>query len=48
MVHDMYLMRIKRQEASMQKWDIYEYLETVAGGDAFRSMVEGGYPYLAR
>ena len=47
-VHDMYLMRIKKPEEPKQKWDIHEYLETVAGGDAFRSMVEGGCPYLAK
>ena len=48
MVHDMYLMRIKKPEESKQKWDPYEYLEAVVGGDAFRSMVEGGCRYLAK
>ncbi len=48
MVHDMYLMRIKKPEESKQKWDLYEYLATVAGDDAFRPMAEGGCPYLAK
>jgi branched-chain amino acid transport system substrate-binding protein len=48
MVHDMYLMRIKKPEESKQKWDLYEYLETVAGDDAFRPITEGGCPYLAK
>jgi branched-chain amino acid transport system substrate-binding protein len=48
MVHDMYLMRIKKPEESKQKWDLYEYLETVAGDDAFRPITEGGRPYLAK
>jgi branched-chain amino acid transport system substrate-binding protein len=48
MVHDMYLMRIKKPEESKQKWDLYEYLETVAGDDAFRPIAEGGCPYLAK
>jgi branched-chain amino acid transport system substrate-binding protein len=48
MVHDMYLMRIKKPEESKQKWDLYEYLSTVAGDDAFRPMAEGGCPYLAK
>jgi branched-chain amino acid transport system substrate-binding protein len=48
MVHDMYLMRIKKPEESKQKWDLYEYLGTVAGDDAFRPMAEGGCPYLAK
>jgi branched-chain amino acid transport system substrate-binding protein len=48
MVHDMYLMRIKKPEESTQKWDLYEYVATVAGDDAFRPMAEGGCPYLAK
>jgi branched-chain amino acid transport system substrate-binding protein len=48
MVHDMYLMRIKKPEESKQKWDLYEYLSTVAGDDAFRPMADGGCPYLAK
>jgi branched-chain amino acid transport system substrate-binding protein len=48
MVHDMYLMRIKKPEESKQKWDLYEYVATVAGDDAFRPMAEGGCPYLTK
>ncbi len=48
MVHDMYLMRIKKPEELKQKWDLYEYVATVAGDDAFRPMAEGGCPYLAK
>jgi branched-chain amino acid transport system substrate-binding protein len=48
MVHDMYLMRIKKPEESKQKWDLYEYLATIAGDDAFRPIAEGGCPYLAK
>jgi len=48
MVHDMYLMRIKKPEESKQKWDLYEYVATVAGDEAFRPMAEGGCPYLAK
>ena len=46
MVHDMYLMRIKKPEESKSKWDLYEYLVTVRGDQAFRPMAEGGCPYL--
>src|SRR6201996_5423253 len=46
MVHDMYLMRIKKPEESKSKWDVYEYVSTVKGDDAFRPMAEGGCPYL--
>jgi branched-chain amino acid transport system substrate-binding protein len=48
MVHDMYLMRIKKPEESKQKWDVYEYLATVPGDEAFRPMAEGGCPYLKK
>ncbi|MGP8123571.1 MAG: ABC transporter substrate-binding protein [Xanthobacteraceae bacterium] len=47
MVHDMYLMRIKKPEESKGKWDLYDYLETVAGDDAFRPLAEGGCPYVS-
>ena len=46
MVHDMYLMRIKKPEESRSKWDVYEYLSTVAGNDAFRPLADGGCPYV--
>jgi len=46
MVHDMYLMRIKKPQESKQKWDVYEYLATIPGDQAFRPMSEGGCPYI--
>jgi branched-chain amino acid transport system substrate-binding protein len=46
MVHDMYLMRIKKPEESKSKWDLYEYLVTVPGDQAFRPMAEGGCSYV--
>ena len=48
MVHDMYLMRIKKPEESKSKWDLYEYLATVPGDRAFRPLDEGGCPYVAK
>jgi branched-chain amino acid transport system substrate-binding protein len=46
MVHDMYLMRIKKPEESKSKWDLYEYLDTIPGEQAFRPMSEGGCPHV--
>ncbi len=46
MVHDMYLMRIKKPEESKSTWDLYEYLDTVPGDQAFRPMSEGGCPLI--
>ena len=48
MVHDMDLMRIRKPEESTQRWDLYEYLSTEPGDEAFRPMAEGGCPYLAK
>lgn len=48
MVHDMYLMRIKKPEESKQKWDLYETVATVPGDEAFRPMADGGCPYLKK
>jgi branched-chain amino acid transport system substrate-binding protein len=48
MVHDMYLMRIKKPEESKQKWDLYENLATVPGDEAFRPMADGGCPYVKK
>ncbi len=46
MVHDMYLMRIKKPEESGSKWDLYEYLDTISGDQAFRPLAEGGCPLV--
>jgi branched-chain amino acid transport system substrate-binding protein len=46
MVHDMYLMRIKKPEESNSTWDLYEYLDTIPGDQAFRPMAGGGCPYV--
>jgi branched-chain amino acid transport system substrate-binding protein len=46
MVHDMYLMRIKKPTESKSTWDVYEQLDTVPGDQAFRPLAEGGCPYL--
>jgi branched-chain amino acid transport system substrate-binding protein len=46
MVHDMYLMRIKKPEDSKGKWDVYEHVATIPGDQAFRPLSEGHCPYL--
>jgi branched-chain amino acid transport system substrate-binding protein len=47
MVHDMYLMRVKKPEDSKGEWDVYEHVATVPGDEAFRPLSEGHCPYLA-
>jgi branched-chain amino acid transport system substrate-binding protein len=46
MVHDMYLMRIKKPEESKSTWDVYDYLDTVPGDQAFRPLADGGCPLV--
>ncbi|QSI28460.1 ABC transporter substrate-binding protein [Variovorax sp. RKNM96] len=37
MLHDMYLLRVKRPVQSTGEWDCYDLVETIAGGEAFPS-----------
>jgi branched-chain amino acid transport system substrate-binding protein len=46
MVHDMYLMRVKKPSESTGEWDLYEPLATIPGERAFRPMSEGGCPFV--
>jgi branched-chain amino acid transport system substrate-binding protein len=48
MVHDMYLVEVKKPEESRYPWDYYKILKTVPGEEAFRPMSEGGCPLLAK
>ncbi|WP_279356121.1 ABC transporter substrate-binding protein [Methylobacterium indicum] len=44
MVHDMYLMQVKKPEESTGEWDVYHQLATVPGDEAFRPLDQGGCP----
>jgi branched-chain amino acid transport system substrate-binding protein len=48
MVHDMYLVEVKKPEESRYPWDYYKILQTIPGEEAFRSMDDGGCPLLAK
>jgi len=48
MVHDMYLVQVKKPEESRNPWDYYKILQTIPGEEAFRSMDDGGCPLLAK
>lgn len=48
MVHDMYLVRVKKPEESKGPWDYYQILQTIKGEDAFRPLAESDCPLSKR
>ena len=46
MVHDMYLMQVKKPSESKGEWDVYNVLATVPGNEAFRPLDQGGCPLV--
>ena len=48
MVHDMYLVEVKKPEESRYPWDYYKILQTIPGEEAFRPMDDGGCPLLTK
>ena len=48
MVHNMYLVEVKKPEESRYPWDYYKILQTILGEEAFRPMDDGGCPLLTK
>ena len=48
MVHDMYLVEVKKPAESTGEWDIYKILATIPGNEAYRPLNEGGCPLVAK
>ena len=48
MVHDMYLVEVKKPEESRYPWDYYKILQTIPGEEGFRPMDDGGCPLLTK
>jgi branched-chain amino acid transport system substrate-binding protein len=46
MVHDMYLVQVKRSEESRYAWDYYRILSTIPGDTAFRPLSESQCPLV--
>jgi len=40
MVHDMYLVQVKKPEESKGEWDLYKVVRTIPGDEAFRPLAE--------
>jgi branched-chain amino acid transport system substrate-binding protein len=46
MVHDVYLVQVKRPEGSLYPWDYYRILRTIPGNIAFQPVAETGCPLV--
>ena len=46
MVHDMYLMQVKKPSESKQPWDYYKVLATIPGNEAYISQRNSGCPLV--
>jgi branched-chain amino acid transport system substrate-binding protein len=48
MVHDMYLMQVKKPEESKTPWDYFHVRAVIPGNEAFRSMESGNCPLVKK
>ena len=46
MVHDMYLVQIKKPEESTEDWDFFKLLKVIPGDEIFRPMDKGGCDFI--
>lgn len=48
MVHDMYLMQVKKPEESTKPWDYYKLLATVPGDQAYQSLADSRCSFIKK
>lgn len=48
MIHDMYLVEVKKPSDSKYAWDYYTILKTIPGGEAFRPLAESECPLVKK
>ena len=48
LVHDMYLVEVKKPQESSGPWDFYKIIRTVPGTEAFRPAEESGCPLVTK
>ena len=48
MVHDMYLVEVKKPAETRYPWDYYKILQTIPGEEAFRPISDSECPLLAK
>lgn len=46
MVHDMYLVQVKKPEESTEEWDFFKLLKVIPGEEIFRPMEQGGCDFI--
>ena len=46
MVHDMYLVRVKKPSESHGPWDLYTIVRTIRGRDAFAPLAQSTCPFV--
>jgi len=47
MVHDLYLVQVKKPEESKGPWDYYKLVQTMSGEEAFGKLSESACPLVA-
>lgn len=47
LVHDMYLVEVKKPSESKARWDYFKILRTIPGDNAFRPLDQGGCPLVS-
>jgi branched-chain amino acid transport system substrate-binding protein len=48
MIHDMYLVQVKRPEESRYPWDYYKILRTIPGDTAFQPLADSDCPLVKK
>jgi branched-chain amino acid transport system substrate-binding protein len=48
LVHDMYLVEVKKPEESHGPWDLYKIIRTVPGAEVFRPLEKSGCPLVKK
>jgi branched-chain amino acid transport system substrate-binding protein len=48
MVHDMYLVQVKKPEESKYPWDYYKVLRVIPGDEAYKPLSESDCPYVKK
>jgi branched-chain amino acid transport system substrate-binding protein len=47
-IHPMYLLEVKTPAESKGEWDVFKIVATIPGEQAFRSLNEGGCPFIVK